>query len=91
MRGGDRAALHEHQSGLLHDVREYAVHAVSADALCPECHGVPDLRLVFQDRLVKCCRDCGHEWNESRDTPSVLRKGGWIYRDATITKETFTC
>jgi hypothetical protein len=52
---------------------------MTADSLCPECHGRPDLLLVKIDRLVKRCVECKHKWNEQRE-PELIRKGGWVQR-----------
>lgn len=47
---------------------------------CPECRGVPELLLVKRDRLVKRCAECGHRWNEERETAAVefVGRGGWV-------------
>jgi Zn ribbon nucleic-acid-binding protein len=47
-----------------------------ADQLCPECHGLPDLIAVREDRLVKGCADCGHRWNEPRENVASANEYG---------------
>lgn len=51
------------------------------DSLCPECHGPPELISVTPRKLVKRCRDCGHEWSEERPQELLDRKG-WIRQEA---------
>lgn len=48
-----------------------------ADERCPECHGLPDLRLVKADRLVKACAECGHTWAEEKAPmpPQAFHRG----------------
>jgi hypothetical protein len=46
------------------------------DTLCPECHGGFELVSAKADRLVKRCRDCGHQWNEPREP--MLFRGNYV-------------
>jgi hypothetical protein len=50
-----------------------------ADERCPECHGLPDLRMVLRDRLVKACTACGHTWaEEPRPMPPQAFHRGFV-------------